>query len=179
MMLLTEKYDPFYVRFISWNKNYSSTYERRMVIQREETQLSIRNNVVGGLFISGVTTLALATTWLTAFLGVLLILSWMIFPTTRPIVRKRLDFLRQKGKDDYAYHRRYGPAVSWDLAERNPIYREAVVEWLDAVRQANSLDIKDSEWRRYLRETEVLVAKQMPELAPNFEKLKILREIMK
>ena len=179
MTLLSQPLDPMYVKFTNKDKDYDSIAKRYMKIHSGHTEYNWINITGAGLFTGAVATLALNMTWLMAFLGVLLILLWIIAPSTRVRTQKKLSFLRQRGSDSYAWRNKIGPDVTWSLARNNEIYGQAVSEWLAAVRISNNLVIHQSKWTQYLQDTERLVAGKTAGLEPDFERLKILKELMK
>lgn len=181
MSLISQPFNPMYVKFTHSDRDYSTLYKRHMEIHSGK----LKNNWIGivgaGSFIGGVAVLALTTTWLMAFLSLLLILLWIVAPRTRLRTQGIVVFLRQKGRDDYAYHNHHGPKINWNLVEDNEIYAEAVKDWLNAVRKSNSIVINKSKWIKFLDETEKLVTEKTinPELEPDFERLNTLKELMK
>ena len=180
MTLLSQPFDPMYVKFTHQNVNYNNLYKRHMIIHSGKTKVNWFGVIGAGLFAGGVATLTLTTTWLMAFLGVLLILLWIVAPQTRIRTQKKRSFLRQNRKDDYRLSVRSGPEVNWDLAENNEIYADAVKDWLNAVRVANSIVINQTKWTKFLDETEKLVGTTLKsELEPNFEQLNTLKELLK
>lgn len=178
MSLFKENYDPSHVSFHHTDKNYRSLYKRYMLIHANDTKFNVASIAGSTAFVGGVTLLAIHTSWLLAFLGTLLIVLWMVAPRTRLRVQKKMTFVRQNGTDDYPYRTKHGPTIAWNLAETNSVYREAVTEWLSAVRTSDNISVKQEKWSKYLRETEKLVAEQTPGLEPDFEKLKILKQLM-
>ena len=180
MTLLSQPFNPMYVKFTHKDRDYSSLYKRYMIIHAGKTKVNWVGVIGAGLFAGGVVTLTLTTTWLMAFLSLLLILLWIVAPQTRIRNQKKRSFLRQNGKDDYRFGARSGPKVNWDLVENNVIYADAVKDWLNAVRRANSIVINQTKWTKFLDETEKLVGTALkPELEPDFERLNALKELMK
>ena len=179
MNLIKEPYDPNWFRFVEESREYTHIYKKFLIIQTGKAKVSA-DKMAWPLVIL-ITSVGLSFLWLPIVLvNALTILVWMLNPSGRPVEQISKAYLIQEGQRSATSLK--GPAIDWALYERSELYASAVHEWIEALRYSHDPQINQSDWNGYLKE----IAKLAPELEasvsaikPDFEKIKILKELMR
>lgn len=179
MDILRQPFNREEYSFTFEHKGYSNIEKRFIHYPTGETKLNIWNTLIA----LGVVGLSVGLSLIAAPLmltSTLLLVLWIAVPKSRLITQKYIGRLHQNGIS-YTGPDLVGPAITWRKAS-NPIYKEAIADWLDEVRQANDIKINRQSWSKYFARLDKIVDEQdkmMLPSGPDFDKLKVLEELMK
>lgn len=170
MSILKEPYDPGYL--YQW-KNSNLFPKHFVQIQLKETEPNWVS--IGSSAIMLATFTGLSFLWWPALLfNILILIAWVAFPSSRVIHHQRANYLV---RDEIRYAAQWKmPAIDYNACE-HPIYDDAVNDWIEAVRQSGDVSIHRDSWQKYLNQAKSLAGQQL-DLKPDFEKLKIIKELM-
>lgn len=179
MSILKEPYRSGAVATTYHDWDHDSIAEKKITIQSNENIFNL-DRLLYALALLGVTA-GLSFLWLPfLLLNLLTIAVWSIFPKTRITTQRQSTYLVQDGHDDYCRKRHIAPNINWRLYNGNQIYKDAVIEWLDAVRLTDDVKINRDDWGEYLSKTASMVVESSGKnISPDWEKYKILKELMK
>lgn len=175
MNIFKEPHNPNWFRLSELDNQYDYIYTKYISVQIGQEKLHWGKASIPLLSLAA--SIGLSFLWLPALLvNVLTILVWTLVPSVRPIQQLTRRYRIQKGQNGVAKY--YGPRIDWALCKHNELYAMAVYEWLEALRSSGTPSINLDDWNKYLRETANLVPKNDSRAKPDFEKIKILKEIM-
>lgn len=178
MNLLKEPYNPNYYKFGYEHEGYGSIQDKYITIHSGKTQVNWIGVASAGAV--AVASALIAIAWIPILLiNIVTILIWIAAPKSRLFNQITWRWKIQEGSDSYHFKQVRGANINWKLAE-NPIYKEAIGEWLEDVRRSERIGIAKSRWDRYFDNLGELVRENevQPDYGPDFGKLKLLKEIM-
>lgn len=178
MNIIKEPYDPNWFRIEEEHTGYTHIYEKFLIIQTGKSKVSVSETIVPLIILAA--SIGLSFLWLPILLvNVLTILVWVIAPSLRPVQQISKRYLVQEGQRSATTI--LGPSIDWGLYKNSELYASAVHEWLEALRCSHDPQINQSDWSKYFREIAKLVPKieaSFHSTKPDFEKIKILKELM-
>lgn len=177
MSLLKEKFDPTQYKLWESSKNYPSLSKRYIILQTGKSQVNAIGLVFFGALLAG--SVGLSLLWIPILLiNAATILCWIVWPITRPINQKRDGYFRSSGTPGEYFSKQYGPTINWNLYDADELYSDAVHEWFQAVRDSGDVRIHEDQWSDYLNQTQSLTTRASASKRPDFEKLKLMKELM-
>lgn len=177
MNLFKEKFDPTQYAFWESDKNYPSLSKKYIVLQTGKSQVNVPGLISFGVLFAG--SVGLSLLWMPILLiNAVIILCWIIWPSTRLINQERNDYFRSSGIPGQYLSKQFGPIINWNLYDADELYSDAVHEWFRAVRDSGDICIHEDEWSDYLDQTQSLTTHASASKRPDFEKLNLMKELM-
>lgn len=179
MSLIRQKHDPGFYSFEYKYEGYENIQEDWINIETGKSYVNVVNVVGAGVILGASTLIALAW-WPILFASLLILIAWMVVPVLRPIGQKKSRYLYRNGSDFYGDPKMEGPVINWQL-KKEPLYKEAINEWLEDVRLTNNIGTNKDAWTEYFERVQSIMSKEKASRAtgPNFEKIKVLEELLK
>lgn len=179
MSLIRQKHNPSFYSFDYKYQGYPNIQETWISIETGKSKVDA-GNIAGAGFIFAASALISLVWWPILFANLITLIVWIAVPLLRPIPQEEKRYLYRDGTDYQNNPKIKGPVINWKL-ENDPLYKDAINDWLEEVRVTNNIGTNKDDWTKYFRRVEKIIGKEKAIKAPgpNFEKIKVLEELLK